>query len=118
MKVKRFEDLIAWQKAQDLAVDVFNAYRDLRDFSFKDQIWRAAVSISNNISEGFKRRTTADFTHFLTMARTSNNEVKSMTYLACRVGYITEAQKLLFLARTEEESKIINALIAALNRKN
>jgi len=61
MKVVRFEDLIAWQKAQDLAVGIYELFKGIRDFSFKDQICRAVVAISNNIAEGFDRGTNKDF---------------------------------------------------------
>ena len=65
MWIKRFEDIIAWQKAQDLAVEVYSVFKNLRDFGFKDQITRASVSISNNIAEGFDRGSDADFIRFL-----------------------------------------------------
>jgi four helix bundle protein len=46
---KDFEEMEVWQDAQDLAVDVYEDFASVRDFSFCDQIKRAAVSISNNI---------------------------------------------------------------------
>jgi hypothetical protein len=48
MVIKRFEDIIAWQKAQDLAVEIYFAFKDSRDFGFKDPIQRASVSVSNH----------------------------------------------------------------------
>ena len=77
MKVKRFEDLLVWQKGQDLAVFIYDAYRESRDWGFKDQICRAAVSVSNSRAEGFDRESDLDFARFLTISRTSCNEVKS-----------------------------------------
>jgi len=56
MGISKFEDLIAWQKSQDIAVVIYEKFRDSRDFGFKDQICRAVVSISNNIAEGFERK--------------------------------------------------------------
>lgn len=114
MAVRRFEDLIAWQKAQDLGVDVFFTYEHVKDFTFKNQVWGAAISVSNNISEGFDRGSNADFIRFLNFARTSCNEVKSMSYLAARIGYLTEKQKSDFIQKTEELSKIILGLINSL----
>ena len=55
MKIVRFEDVIAWQKAQDFAVEIYQVYEHSRVFGFKDQIQRAVISISNNIAEGFDR---------------------------------------------------------------
>ena len=53
--ILRFEDIKAWQKAQDLAVSVYQVCNSIKDYGFKDQLCRAAVSISNNIAEGFDR---------------------------------------------------------------
>jgi len=64
MKIRRFEDLIAWQKAQDLAVNIFITCEHVRDFTFKNQTWGAAISVSNNISEGFDRGSDPDFFAF------------------------------------------------------
>jgi four helix bundle protein len=115
MIVKRFEDLLIWQKGQDLAVIIYETYRENRDWGFKDQICRAAVSISNNIAEGFDRGSNADFMRFLNYARTSSNEVKSMSYLAYRLGYIELEKRDEFIRSTEELSKMILALMRSLN---
>jgi len=62
--IQKFEDLIAWQKAQDIAVDVYASFKELKDRSFKDQIGRAAISISNNIAEGFDRQSKKNLLDF------------------------------------------------------
>lgn len=116
MKVIRFEDLLVWQKGQDLAVLVYETYRDNRDWGFKDQICRASVSVSNNIAEGFGRESDPDFARFLTIARTSSNEVKSMSYLAFRLKYIDGDKKNLFIKLTEEISRMIFALRKSLSK--
>ena len=115
MHVKRFEDLLIWQKGQDLAVLVYEPYRDNRDWGFKDQICRASVSISNNIAEGFDRRSNPDFIRFLNYSRTSSNEVKSMSYLAYRLGYIGLEKRDEFIRITEELSKMVLGLMRSLN---
>lgn len=76
MAVKRFEDLIVWQKSQDFSVLIYSQFSDLKDYAFKDQITRASVSISNNIAEGFDRKTNNDFSRFLYIAVSSNSEVR------------------------------------------
>jgi four helix bundle protein len=88
MVIHKFEDIIAWQKAQDTTVAIYSAFGSLPDLAFKGQITRAAVSVSNNIAEGFDRSSDADFTRFLYMAIGSCSEVKSMLYLAKRLNYI------------------------------
>ena len=90
MKVTKFEGLIAWQKAQELAVDVYHYFDTSKDFGFRDQITRAAVSISNNIAEGFERNSDKEFIRFLDIARSSCSEVKSMIYSANRLKFIDD----------------------------
>ena len=55
MIIKRFEDIIAWQKAQDIAVDIYSILGPIKDFGFRDQTCRASVSLSSNIAEAFNR---------------------------------------------------------------
>ncbi len=113
--IQKFEDIIAWQKAQNIAVDIYNSFKDSKDWDFRNQICRAAVSISNNIAEGFDRSSNLDFRRFLFISLASCSEVKSMLFLATRLGYLdeTKSQKLIF--QCVENSKIINGLIKSLN---
>jgi len=69
VKIDKFEDIIAWQKAGVLTMEIFNMFRNNRDYSFKDQIQRAVISIMNNIAEGFERRTDKEFRNFLYIAK-------------------------------------------------
>ena len=114
MKVVKFEELIAWQKSQDFAVIIYQHFTGLKDYGFKDQICRAAVSISNNIAEGFDRNSKADFIRFLYISISSCSEVKSMLYLAHRLNYISEETKKNLLQQSSEISKIIRGLIKSL----
>lgn len=95
MKVARFEDLDVWMVGREL-VNLIYAYGktgDLsKDYGFKDQLQRAAVSVMNNVAEGFERGSNKDFAKFLFIARGSSGEVRSMLYLALDQKYITDAQ--------------------------
>lgn len=55
MKISRFEDLDSWKEARSLVKEVYACFRGCRDFGFRDQIQRAALSIMANIAEGFDR---------------------------------------------------------------
>ncbi len=95
MKVERFEDLDAWKVGRELATLIYACGREIslsKDYGFKDQIQRAAVSVMNNIAEGFERGSNKDFAKFLFIARGSVGEVRSMLYLALDQKYITEQQ--------------------------
>lgn len=69
MKFYRFEDIIAWQKAKELTKEIYLLFEKSNDFVFKDQIQRAAISIMNNIAEGFERKSNNEFKHFLFIAK-------------------------------------------------
>ena len=117
MKILRFEDLIAWQKAQDFAVKVYAVFSPHRDFGFRDQICRAVVSISNNISEGFERNSDLEFVRFLNIAKGSCSEAKSMIYLAEKLHYIDKAKQTELINDASEVAKIIHGLIKSVLRK-
>lgn len=84
MKYTRFEELPVWQAAIKLAVQVY-AFTANEAFkgqsSLRDQVERAAVSVSNNIAEGYERGTTQELLTFLYIARGSAGEVRSMLCL-------------------------------------
>jgi len=71
-----------------LVKDIYNYFSNIKDFSFKDQIQRASLSIMSNISEGFDRGCNKEFIQFLVIARGSVSEVKSLSYASLDVGYI------------------------------
>jgi four helix bundle protein len=107
MKYERFEDLPVWQAASSLAVRVFalgeqNPLR--RHRSLRDQIERAALSVSNNIAEGFERGTTNELLAFLYIARGSAGEVRSklcvMDRMAAFSGLKSEISDLKSLAES------------------
>ena len=116
MRIVKFEDIIAWQKGQDLAVEVYRTFEHSRDYGFKDQIQRAAVSISNNIAEGFNRNSDKEFIRFLYI--TSYSEVKSMLYLSQRLNHINNEQSKQLIIKSEEVSRIIRGLIKAIYNKS
>lgn len=81
MTYDRFEQLPVWQAAIKLAQQVYHLTKDLSfrgQRSLRDQIERAAVSVSNNIAEGFERGATQELLTFLYIARGSAGEVRSM----------------------------------------
>jgi len=113
-KITRFEDIIAWQKAMTLCVKIYDLFKDHNDYSFRNQIQRAAISISNNIAEGYERMNNNELRYFLYVAKGSSGEVRSMLRLAVLLGIITEKMGKELVADAEEISKILSGLIKAL----
>lgn len=117
MAIQKFENLIAWQKAQDFAVQIYSQFGNLKDFGFRDQICKAVVSISSNIAEGFDRSSKADFSRFLFIAIASCSEVKSLIHLAEKLNYISTQQMNILLENANEVSKITRGLIKSISQK-
>lgn len=86
--IERFEDLMCWQKSRELVKEVYAALKECRDFGFKDQIQRAAVSVMSNIAEGFERGTQQEFVNYLYIAKGSAGEVRSQLYVALDAQYL------------------------------
>ncbi len=114
MKITRFEDIIAWQKGKQLTKLIYQIFSSSRDFGFRDQIQRAVVSIMNNISEGFERKSNKEFKNFLFIAKGSCAEVRSMLYVAYDLQYLTQESFYDLLSRTEEISRLLSGLIKTL----
>src|SRR4030095_7350706 len=94
-KIEKFEDLIAWQKARPLTVNIYRISRKgefEKELRLSGQIQGAADSIMSNISEGFERGGLGEFHQFLSTAKASCAELRSQLYVALDVGYL-DAQK-------------------------
>ncbi|HMO64856.1 MAG TPA: four helix bundle protein [Verrucomicrobiota bacterium] len=116
---RRFEDLQVWQEASALTVEVYRVARQpraLADRAFCDQMCRAAVSIMNNIAEGFERDGRREFAQFLRIAKGSAGEVRSLLHLALSLGYLTAMQHTALTASAETLSRRISRFIASLQK--
>lgn len=119
MKVRNYQDLIAWQKAMDLVEDVYKASSDFpreEIYGLTSQIRRASVSIPSNIAEGQGRRTTLDFLRHLSIAYGSLREVETQIMIAQRLRYITQARLEDVMSLAGEVGKLLNGLMASLER--
>lgn len=95
MKITRFEDIEAWQLARDLCHFVYKITKRekfSKDFSMKDQICRASVSIMSNIAEGFDSGTNVEFARFLSYSQRSCSELQSELYVALDQAYINQEE--------------------------
>jgi four helix bundle protein len=107
MRYTRFEDLPVWKLAIELAVDVYEltAKPQFKSrYSLRDQIERAAVSVSNNIAEGFERGTNNELLAFLYISRGSAGEVRSMVCLFDRIPEFRELRSDFPGIKTKAES--------------
>jgi four helix bundle protein len=117
--IKRFEDITAWQKARELANDIYritNKDEFAKNFDLKNQINRSAGSIMDNIAEGFGRGGRKEFVNFLGISKGSLDELKSQLYRAFDRNYISEDEFNGFYNQADEVGKMISAFMSYLNK--
>lgn len=97
--------MLCWKKSRELVKEIYDIFRDCRDFGFKDQIQRASVSVMSNIAEGFESGTKQEFLNYLYIAKTSAGEVRAQLYAANDIGYLN--------IEATECSRLISSFIVA-----
>ncbi|MFA4967440.1 MAG: four helix bundle protein [Candidatus Margulisiibacteriota bacterium] len=119
MLIKRFEDLECWIESRKLTNIVYKLSKGSfsRDYRLRDQITGAAISIMNNISEGFDCHSNPEFIRFLGYARRSSSEVQNCFYIALDQQYIDESTFKDSYLLAEKIRKIIDGLIRYLKNK-
>lgn len=116
---KRFEDILAWQKARQatkLVYEITNEGSFARDFGLRDQIRRSSVSIMANIAEGYGRCSDKEFSNFLNIAHGSIAETQSHLYIALDLSYLSQEDFEKLYALLDEVSKMIMSLTQHLRR--
>jgi len=88
MSYHSFEDLEVWQRGCRLAVDVFKAFAGCKNFTMKDQVQRAALSVRSNIAEGAERGGAREFIRFLNIAKGSSGELRTHLYISRKLAFI------------------------------
>ena len=95
MTIEKFEDINVLKESGNLVNAVYQITAKLtfsKDFGLKDQIQRAAVSVMNNIAEGFERDNNRKFIRFLVYSKGSAGEIRSLLYVALDLQYIAESE--------------------------
>lgn len=115
MGIESFEDVLSWQKARTLNIDLYKVFEKHPNFGFRDQILRASVSIMNNIAEGFDRGSKKELKQFLIISRGSAAEVRSMLILAKDLGYVTEDEHTKMASLVKDISRLLTGFIKSIN---
>ena len=117
--VKRFEELMIWQKARELCQDVYRiTHYELfsKDYKLRDQINASSGSVMDNIAEGYERNGNKEFVQFLYIAKGSCGETRSQLYRAFDRKYIHQPEFEALLAKAEFLSKSIMNFIQYLKK--
>jgi four helix bundle protein len=114
-----FEDMPVWQKAMELAQEVFSLTESLprkEDYGLTSQIRRSALSVPGNLAEGYGRQHTKDKLNFYYASRGSLAETKNHLIYGQKVAYFKQSECLPARKLIEEVWKELNSLIRSLRR--
>ncbi|MBI2010739.1 MAG: four helix bundle protein [Candidatus Colwellbacteria bacterium] len=112
-KIQRFTDLNAWKEAHKLSLIIYKLTANFpaeERYSLIDQMRRAAVSVTSNISEGFSRNSANEKRRFYSMAKGSNMELQNQLILSKDLGYLDGDE----FKKAFEQSVNVNKLISGL----
>ena len=112
-KVDSHRDLIVWQKAMDLTVEVYRLTSMLprtETYRLTAQVTRSAASVPANIAEGHSRSTRKDYANFLAIAKGSLMETETFLMLAIRLGFVSQDQAERAMGLITEVSKMITTI--------
>ena len=118
-RTRHYRDLIAWQKAMDLARKIYEATEEFPNsetFGFRMQLRRSAVNIATHIAEGHGRLTDAENRKSLSIARGSLNELETQLELAASMSFFKAEAAHQLLEFATEVAKLINGLIGVLDQ--
>ena len=116
--MKTFRDLIVWQRAHELILEVYKSTKTFpteEKYGLVLQLRRSAASIPTNIVEGYKRRSDKDYARFINIAEGSLEETKYHIILSYDLGYLSKEEYNKLFRLCEEIGKMLNSLYKKLN---
>ena len=117
--ITKFEEIEAWQEGRALKQEIYRQSKRgefAKDFALRDQVRRAAISITANIAEGFERGGNREFLQFLSIAKGSCGEVQDHLYTAVDESYISNDEFNKLYAQAAEVGKLIGGFMRYLQR--
>jgi len=120
IQVKTYRDMKVWQKAHELTLHIYRVTNDFpreERFGLVSQLRRAASSVPTNIVEGFKRRTTRDYMHFINIADASLEETKYLLLLSKDLKYLKDSEYAGLNSNCEEVGRMIGGLEKSLSSR-
>ena len=120
MVVKEYSELIVWQKAMQVAEQIYKLVKLLppeEKYALADQMRRCAVSIPSNIAEGQERNSSADFVRFISIAQGSRAELETQLKLCDRIGYLGKEDIEECMMLLKEVGRMLNSIVKKLINK-
>ena len=110
-RINKYEDLKVWQESMKLATKLHEILKGNNNFSMRDQMQRAVVSIPSNIAEGYERGYNKEFIRFLNIAKGSCGELRTQLHIAINISMIDKKEGLNLIDKTRYISAMIHNLI-------
>jgi len=104
------EKLDVWKKSCRLSVNIYKAFKDSKDFGFKDQITRSSLSIASNIAEGMEKESNKDKNRFLDISKGSTAELITQIYIGMEIDYIKKDIGFSWIQELNEINKMLSGL--------
>ena len=106
-----YEKLDVWKRSRQLTIEVYKTMGQCRDYGFKDQITRSALSAPSNIAEGCERLSLKERIRFFDIAKGSIGEFKTQTSIGIEIGYINKQSGDRWLKEASELAKMLASLM-------
>ena len=117
MKIRNYQDLVAWRKAMELCESVYRSTEQMpreERYGLTSQVRRAAVSIPSNIAEGQGLGSDGQFLHHLHIAYGSLREVETQVILANRLRFVHEDISRALMDQCGEVGRLLNGLMKSI----
>ena len=112
--MEAFEKLDVWKRSCRLSVTLYQQLHDTKEWGFRDQITRAALSVPSNIAEGYERNSRKEYLQFLRIAKGSCGELRTQLYIGAKAGLLDSHLCQELIRESGEISKMLGALISTL----
>ena len=112
-----FEKLDVWKRSSRLCVTLYRQLKDSKDWGFKDQITRSALSVPSNIAEGYERNSRREYVQFLRIAKGSCGELRTQLYIGMEAGLVDKGVATELMQEAIEISRMLGAMISRLSRE-
>lgn len=112
-----FEDLDVGKRSARLSATLYQQTKELRDFGFRDQLTRSGLSVPSNIAEGYERDSDAEIAGFLTIAKGSAGEPRTLILIGIEAGCLNKSDALVWADEAKQLGRMLGALIQRHRKK-
>lgn len=109
--MEAFEQLEVRKRSCRLCADLYKSLESCRDYGYRDQVTRSALSVPSNIAEGYERNSSREFGRFLKIAKGSCGELRTQLYIGIEAGFLEKGYAMSLIGEATEIARMIQGLI-------